>query len=211
MLSHYCSDQLYACLIGFFTSQSTIFQLCRDGSSWVEPELSKDLCVLLKDTTQWRRWGWNPQHLGLESSTLTPSHCAPLVIHYQVTFEWHSGRGLESLIDTGLKLRVRNKNLIFLFLNQNICCGYSKEPSQWDGSFEHPKHMFKLMGKKIFTILPWKILVLESISTCIYLLASGTYRTECTEDWKERRRKNINSLIFVWFDSLCPINNLSVM
>ena len=31
---------------------------------------------------------------------------------------------------TGLKLRVRNENLIFLFLNQNICCGYSKEPSQ---------------------------------------------------------------------------------
>ena len=28
-------------------SQSTIFQ-----SSWVEPELSKDKCVLLKDTTQ---------------------------------------------------------------------------------------------------------------------------------------------------------------
>ena len=27
-------------------------------------------------------------------------------------------------------LRVRNENLIFLFLNQNICCGYSKEPSQ---------------------------------------------------------------------------------
>ena len=25
-----------------------------------------------------------------------------------------------------------------------------KEPSQWDGSFEHPKHMLKLMGKKIF-------------------------------------------------------------
>ena len=22
------------------------------------------------------------------------------------------------------------ENLIFLFLNQNICCGYSKEPSQ---------------------------------------------------------------------------------
>ena len=29
---------------------STIFQLCRDGSSWVEPVLSKDECVLLKDT-----------------------------------------------------------------------------------------------------------------------------------------------------------------
>ena len=41
----------------------------------------------------------------------------------------------------------------FLFLNQNICCGYSKEPSQCVGSFEHPKNMLKLLGKKIFTIL----------------------------------------------------------
>ena len=30
----------------------------------------------------------------------------------------------------GLELSVCNKNLIFLFLNPNICCGYSKEPSQ---------------------------------------------------------------------------------
>ena len=30
------------CLIWLFMSQSTIFQLCRDGSSWVEPVLSKD-------------------------------------------------------------------------------------------------------------------------------------------------------------------------
>ena len=50
-------------------------------------------------------------------------------------------------------LRVCSENLIFLFLNQNICCGYSKEPSQRDSSFEHPKHMYKLMGKKIFTCL----------------------------------------------------------
>ena len=47
------------------------------------------------------------------------------------------------------------KKLIILLLNQNICCGYSKELSQiqWDGSFEHPKHMLKQMGEKIFTIL----------------------------------------------------------
>ena len=32
--------------------------------------------------------------------------------------------------EAGLKLRVRNEKLIFLNLNQNICCGYSKEPSQ---------------------------------------------------------------------------------
>ena len=29
-----------------------------------------------------------------------------------------------------LLLRLRTKMLIFLFLIQNICCGYSKEPSQ---------------------------------------------------------------------------------
>ena len=31
---------------------------------------------------------------------------------------------------SGLKLRVCIEKLIFLFLNQNICCGYSKERSQ---------------------------------------------------------------------------------
>ena len=51
-----------------------------------------------------------------------------------------------------------NQKLLFLFLNQNICCGYSKELSQWDGSFEHPKQMLELMEKKIFTILCWKYL-----------------------------------------------------
>ena len=46
--NHFC----FVCLIRFFTSQSTIFQLCQDRSFWVEPVLSKDQCVLLKDTTQ---------------------------------------------------------------------------------------------------------------------------------------------------------------
>ena len=32
---------------------------------------------------------------------------------------------------------------IFLVSHPNICCGYSKEPSEWDGSFEHQEHMFK--------------------------------------------------------------------
>ena len=30
----------------------------------------------------------------------------------------------------GFKLRVCNENLILLYLDQNICLGYSKEPSQ---------------------------------------------------------------------------------
>ena len=56
----------FVCLIWFITSQLTIFQLCWDRSYKF---------VLLKDTTQWRRWGWNPPPLGLESSTLPLSHC----------------------------------------------------------------------------------------------------------------------------------------
>ena len=35
------------------------------------------LMFLLKDTKQWRRWGSNPRPLGLKSSTLALSHCAP--------------------------------------------------------------------------------------------------------------------------------------
>ena len=36
--------------------------------------------------------------------------------------------------------RACNENVIFLFLKQNICCGYSKELSQWDSSFENQKN-----------------------------------------------------------------------
>ena len=53
----------------------------------------------------------------------------------------------------GLQIRVRIGKLFSLFPIQRICCGYSKEPSQLDGSFEHPKQMLKLMGKKIIKIL----------------------------------------------------------
>ena len=49
---------------------------------------------------------------------------------------------------TGLKLRLRNRKIIFLFLSQNRCCGYSKELF-----FGHPKHLLRIMGKKIFTIV----------------------------------------------------------
>ena len=56
-------------------------------------------------------------------------------------------------------LRVCNEEIVFLFLNKT-CCGYSKESSQRDRSFEHPKHMLKLMGKKILTIFCSNILLI---------------------------------------------------
>ena len=63
------------------------------------------------------------------------------------------GGHVQIITHTGLQIRVRIWKLLSLFLIQNICCGYSKEPSRWDSSFEHPKHMFKLMGMKIIKIL----------------------------------------------------------
>ena len=45
------------------------------------------------------------------------------------------------------KIRVHDSKL---FLNQSICCGYSKEQSQSDGSFEHPKQLLKLIDKESF-------------------------------------------------------------
>ena len=61
-------------------------------------------------------------------------------------------------INSGLQIRVRNQKLMILFINKNICCGYSKESSQRDGSFEQTKQMLKLIDKKILTILLRKVL-----------------------------------------------------
>ena len=49
-------------------------------------------------------------------------------------------------LKTGFLRRVpvksANKKIVFLFLNQNICC------AQWDSSFEHSKHMLKWLVRK---------------------------------------------------------------
>ena len=65
---------------------------------------------------------------------------------------------IESVNNSGSQIRVLNRKSFFLFLYQNICCGYSKETSRLDGSFEHPKHMLKQTGKKIITILSLNML-----------------------------------------------------
>ena len=65
---------------------------------------------------------------------------------------------------------MRNRTITFLFFNQNICCGYSKGLSQWDDSFEHQKHMPKIMGKKMFTILCWTFLFILYVCVKTYFL-----------------------------------------
>ena len=66
---------------------------------------------------------------------------------------WQVWKLIILTLTPGLQIRMRIGKLFSLFLIQNICCWYSKEPSQWDISFEHLKHMFKLTGKKIIKIL----------------------------------------------------------
>ena len=93
----------------------------------------------------------------------------------------HSGRSLAWIFMTqvvnwmGIVIRTlvksawqKNKLLIS---HQNICCGYSKETPQWDGSFEHPKHMLKLWVRKY-----WQFYA----EHFCYLNMCLSYLTQCT-------------------------------
>ena len=59
---------------------------------------------------------------------------------FALYFESETVLKFNNLGAPGLKIRVRIGNLFSLFLIYNICCGL-------------PKHMLKLMDKKIITIL----------------------------------------------------------
>ena len=51
-----------------------------------------------------------------------------------------------------LETRVRNSKLTYLFLRQNMCCGYSKEPSQYSILRPYIKHFISEMDLRIFTV-----------------------------------------------------------
>ena len=57
-----------------------------------------------------------------------------------------------------LQIEKHNWNIIFLISQTKTynMLWVLKEPSHWDGSFEHPKHMFKLMGKKMIVFYSQK-------------------------------------------------------
>ena len=72
------NHELHRAVLLLSSVPSTIFLLNRDGSSWAEPVLSRINVPCSRTTTQWRLWGSNPRPLGLKSSTLPLSHCAPI-------------------------------------------------------------------------------------------------------------------------------------
>ena len=49
--------------------------------------------------------------------------------------------------------------IFFYFSTKTYVMGIQK-PSQWDGSFEHPKQMFEVMDKKKIIILYSKFLII---------------------------------------------------
>ena len=112
---------------------------------------------------------------------------------------------------TGLQIRVHTGKLFFLFLNQNICCGYSKEPSQWYDSFEHPKHKFKLMGYEINAILGAQFILIWTYEYSIWssspLFAYSKWSRNdklyvATLNLKLDKSKNIigrKNFGFIWF------------
>ena len=44
--------------------------------------------------------------------------------------------------------------IFFLFLDKNICCGYSLEVPRWGTSNEYPQHMFLSRNKKTICLIP---------------------------------------------------------
>ena len=46
--------------------------------------------------------------------------------------------------------------IFFLFLDENICCGYSLEAPRRGASNEYPEHMFSLKNKKHISIFQMK-------------------------------------------------------
>ena len=91
---------------------------------WTSTKLG--LMFLLKDTTQWRRWGSNPRQALYHWATALPT--------------WQDNR------------RIYVKEGIIFIHQFNIGFGCSKEPCHWDGSFEYPQHMFWFRNKKIIFI-----------------------------------------------------------
>ena len=60
-----------------------------------------------------------------------------------------------------VKIHLSNQNLlarkidVFLFLEENICCGYTLEASQRGAFSEYPQHEFSLRNKKNIYLIIW--------------------------------------------------------
>ena len=134
---------------------------------WTSTKLSS--MFLLKDTTQWRRWGSNPQPLGLESSTLplshTISHVMELIKTDDKAFSWIQHHSIPPSLGTpSRQSQSQSANL-----NKTVTVKpvLSRHPKRW------PKMGFKT---------DYPLMQVKSIAECskgsilIYFLPSLSYQ-----------------------------------
>ena len=69
--------------------------------------------------------------------------------------------------------------IFFLFLDKNVCCGYSLEAPRWGASNKYPQHMFSWKNKKNINIFPEK--KVPYLELCLLMETSGTFHV----NWKE--------------------------
>ena len=96
-----------------------------------------------RTTTQWRRWGSNPRPLGLESSTLQLSHCAPSRVHMKqkVTNTICQEHFLNYLT---YKLPMLTHILPFLLWYHNkVCESLRQKPTVWLSTKTNEKKIVK--------------------------------------------------------------------
>ena len=92
-----------------------------------------------------------------------------------------SGNRKIYLKSTDPQIREQNGKLFFFYLDKNICCGCSKEPSEWDGAFEHPKHMLKLMDKKsnhnfmLKIFVNWGYVSRYGLTFCLLVISADNF------------------------------------
>ena len=110
---------------------STIFQLYRDGSSWVEPVLSKNKCVLLKDNNAVTPVRLEPAALRsrVKHSTTEPVRslcgwcCKGLTHLSQASFLWGIDRQCRTRSDAA-KRGVWSGSVLFAY--RMYCCNWNE-------------------------------------------------------------------------------------
>ena len=127
----------------------------------------------------------------------------PLICFYILRFYYHHFfficvlSPLFNLWDlpTGLQIRVRTEKLFFLFLNQNICCGYSKNRLN-EKILLSTQNMFKLMGKEINAILgAQNILIWTYVSPFFFIcVLSPLFILWALPSWVYQRNSKITVL-----------------
>ena len=119
-LGQFLFDLILFVPVNNFSVISTIFQLCR---RW----------------TSSKQGLWHNTVLSLNLEPATPRSRVGIQKNGLIKHLWLMDKKIIIFLDCkcllkrpDLQIRVRTGKKKFLFPNQNKCCGYSKEPSQWD-------------------------------------------------------------------------------